>query len=401
MVSAAILLSASPDELEKLNKCNQKSGVNNCADASKQQLLGADESDGYLSVRSLPSVCCTIFVVLGVGQAISIRSSTFANEHFHYDVSAAVTACEFLKLSFCMVWIMCFNRDSMPRAMEIPTPWLHDSFTLFIVAIFFAIQNQLAFAVVERLGPSLFMILGNMKIVFTCIFMRLILDRRFSFLQWVAVGMLTLSAVLLKLPVFLEVFQSDSEVDGVHDLIVGMLLMLMATSSSGLSSVVNEFILKKETEGAQMPFMAKNAVLYFWGVVLNLMVWLLVGELPFFSWIPGRGLLPILCMTGMGLACSVILRYLDNMYRCFAACAQVLLTLALARFVLPPELQDEPLDIFYVCSVLLLAQALVIYQNSESPQLGWYITLVSIGAGFVCMICMGLDGRHGAATTIE
>lgn len=348
------------------------------------------EEQNSLVANLVAIACLLIFVAAGVAQAISIRFSVGRSGHMAYDASAAVAAAEGAKLVFSLGWVACFDRESMPRPTAVPSQWYSEAFILFLIAVGFAIQNQVAFLAVERLGPSFYAILGNLKIVFTCVFMRLILRRTFSILQWIAVIMLTTSAVFVKVPFLLQ-GGAGVEHEEQSRLTSGVLMMLLATSSSGLSAVYNELVLKRQTEGADMPFMAKNLVLYTWGFGINYFVWYSTGSLPFLAWYYGNGCFAIICMTFMGLSCAVVLRYLDNIYRCFAACTQVLMIVFIAHLILPPELQEEPFSIFHACALLLLAQAIVIYSHHESKELGWYLGVATIFTIMISLACRLID----------
>merc|ERR1712183_970616 len=99
----------------------------------------------------------------------------------------------------------------------------------------------------------------------------------------------------------------------------------------------------------------------------------------------------ILCLAGMGLACACVLKYLDNVYRCFAGVAQVMLTVALSR-LLPPALQEGKFDIWYALALVMLTQALVIYQAYTNPNFKWHLCMATFLAVCVSLFCMSFDG---------
>jgi len=368
---------------------------------AKGTLESQHDENSIVSSKFLAPASVAIFILLGVCQTVSTRATVNADGSLPYDVSAAVLISEIIKLVVTLAWLVSFDRSAVQATIRSAKTmeFQKESFALLLVASLYAMQNQIAFLAISKLGASLYIILGNMKIVWTCIFMTILLSRRFSFLQWIAVGMLTASVAILKLPTLL--YPERTEGDGAsehhtHDLIVGLMFMVISTCSSGLSTVLNELILKRVVSANQLPWLAKNVVLYIWGVLLNFLVWRAMGNASVLSCVQGPAVIPILSMTGMGLACSIILRYLDNVYRCFGACAQVLLTVIISRFVLPHALQDEPLGLPYVCALLLLVQAMVIYQNHEAANLPWYLAVASAGTLLVCVCCFGLD-RHNSA----
>lgn len=335
-----------------------------------------------------------MFVILGAGQALTTRASVDLDGQLPYDTAAAVSWAEILKLLFSMSWVVAFNREELSHA--VPKAWMSESLQLFAVAVLFALQNELNFLIIEKLGAALFMILGNLKIVFTCVFMSVLLGKRFAYLQWLGVLLLTLSAVLVKVPIFVDMLKNGADTE--HGLsILGLGLLLISTASSGLASVTNELILKRGTgdtssDDPQMPFMLKNGVMYVWGTALNLLSWALWGKYPLSACLTGMGLYSILCLAGMGLACAVILRYLDNVVRCFSSVSQVLVTVLLSR-LLPEHLREGTFDNYYVGSMVLLAVSLVVYQAHSSPNLFVYIIIASSFAITTGVMCYKLDSQ--------
>mmetsp|Transcript_8952 Transcript_8952/g.16113 ORF Transcript_8952/g.16113 Transcript_8952/m.16113 type:complete len:392 (-) Transcript_8952:173-1348(-) len=330
-----------------------------------------------------------IFVTLGAGQALAARAS-LVDSKMPYDVTAAVFLAEFGKLVVSIIWIAANDRATF--RWPLPSSWGWDSLDLMSVGLLYSFTNEFNFLVVERLGAALFMILGNLKIVFTCIFMKLIIGKSFAMLQWVAVALLTMSAAVVKIPAVVHSAHHGSMSTGV---MVGLIFLFISTASSGLAAVRNEFILKKKQEdGDQAPpmsFMTKNAVLYFWGTLMNGAAWWVTGShnhlLGGFN---RAGLVSVLCLMGLGLACGVILRYLDNVSRLFGSVAQVLLTVAASR-LMPPAMREGSFDGFYILSLMLLAAALVTYSSHASPQLYIQLVVACIAALLVGIFCMMLD----------
>mmetsp|Transcript_32628 Transcript_32628/g.74557 ORF Transcript_32628/g.74557 Transcript_32628/m.74557 type:complete len:386 (+) Transcript_32628:112-1269(+) len=331
-----------------------------------------------------------IFVTLGAGQALAARASLGPDGTMQYDVTAAVTLAELGKLVVSLIWIAANDRASF--TWPLPRSWSWDSLDLMSVALLYSFTNEFNFLVVERLGAALFMILGNLKIVFTCVFMKLIIGKSFALLQWVAVALLTVSAAVVKIPAVVHSAHHGSMSTPV---VIGLIFLLISTASSGLAAVRNEFILKKKQEdgdqSAEMSFMTKNAILYFWGTLMNGAAWMATGTHPhLFGGFNRAAAVSVLCLMGLGLACGVILRYLDNVSRLFGSVAQVLLTVAASR-LMPPAMREGSFDAFYVLSLMLLAAALVTYSSHSSPQLYVQLVVACIAALLVGILCMLLD----------
>lgn len=327
--------------------------------------------------------CVAIFVVFGSGQAIATRASATESGGLPYDSSAAVLVAEVVKLSVSAAWVLVFDRDKLASPSR---RWLWQSADLSIVAGLFALQNQLNFLVIAELGSGLFMILGNLKIVFTCIFMTTLLGKRFARLQWLAVFLLTCSAVVVKVPLFIKGSVPNSTV-------VGLGLLLVATVSSGLAAVKNELIVKGlgahdgEKDGEPMPFMLQNFVLYTWGVAINGLSWLAWGKHAFlFQGFNAACWVSVGCLVTFGLACAIMLKYLDNVVRCFSGVAQVLFTVVLSH-CFASSVNEGHFDQYHTFSLALLAVALSLYQAHDSSQLPIIITASVAAALLVGIAC--------------
>mmetsp|Transcript_10653 Transcript_10653/g.28209 ORF Transcript_10653/g.28209 Transcript_10653/m.28209 type:complete len:379 (+) Transcript_10653:79-1215(+) len=364
----------------------------------KQPLLDVNDKDhaGWLASRmsvlrqsARERGCVCFFVLLGAGQALTTRIAVSRHDgHLPYDTAAAVLVAETIKLVFAIVWVFACNRISL--TWDMPKAWLYESMDLLVVACLFALQNQLSFLIIERLGAGLFMILGNLKIVFTCVFMRVLLDKEFAIAQWLAVALLTISAILVKFPVLFGIKHDEFTSQG--SLVIGFLLLLVSAISSGLASVKNEVILKSGAGTSEaMPFMAKNAVLYFWGFWINIVSWYLWGKQPILAVFAGRWCIAsVVMMAGMGLACAVILRYLDNVVRCFSSVAQVLLTVAMSH-ILPAWLHEGSFDLCYITSLVFLGVSLVLYQAHNSPKVHLYCLTAAACGLLVGVFCYAVD----------
>lgn len=327
-----------------------------------------------------------VFVAMGTGQVLTARASVSKDGSLPYDTSAAVFWVEAIKFLLSLIWM--FTVDPQQFVWPIPPSWYKLCFDLSLVAVLYTGVNELFYVVVADIGASLFVIVSNLKIVFCCVFMRLLLGKAFVPLQWLAVSMLTLSAVVVKMPDFLA--STDSLPP---NLVRGIALNLVMTVCSGLASVINESILKRvDPAGDQMTFMAKNAVLYIWGMALNLASWSSTGNKGLTEGFNAMAIMSVLLTVGLGLSCAVILGYLDNVARCFGDVTKVLLTVAVSSLLFTSSGRSGEFGLCYILALVLLALALVVYQAHENPHLGTYAIMAGLVAGAVGWACMHLRG---------
>merc|ERR1712048_413205 len=143
---------------------------------------------------------------------------------------------------------------------------------------------------------------------------------------------------------------------------VGLVLIVVDTMSAGFAAVRNELIFKRNVRGSTpMPFMMQNAVLYMWGLAINLIAWHFWGEHGFLEVCSRLVWLAMVSSAIFGLMCSMMLRFLDNAVRCFSGVAQILFTVIVSR-LLPAQLHEGSFDIFYLTALVLLTVAMVLYQ---------------------------------------
>eukprot|EP00971_Amphidinium_carterae_P026512 522873-Amphidinium_carterae.1 len=212
--------------------------------------------------------------------------------------------------------------------------------------------------------------------------MWLLLSKKFGALQWVAVCLLVVSATVSQGPQIV-----GEETAGLSwRLVMGLGVMVVLATSAGFASVRNELIFKRERED-RMPFMLQNAVMYVWGIGLNLSSWAVWGKHGFLEGFTPTVWVSVVCASAMGLMVAMMLKYLDNVVKCFSGVGQVLFTVLASR-LLPDHLHKGSFDIFYLASLVTLAVSLVLYQGHASkrlPLLMFTALVSSLVIGLACM----------------
>lgn len=326
------------------------------------------------------------FVATEVGRTLlTFHSLGSSSQHLAYEPSAVVFISEIFKLVVATGYIL-----ADPRG----TTWQESQRVFWPqggVAFLYAAQNTLNIYAVLFVGPALFALLGQSKIFFTCLFMWLMLGKKFSINQQVAVVLLV---VAVALPEFSDKKPPSSSADGFL-LLVGVALVLFASVCSALSAVLNEQMLKNETLKA--PFMVKNAMLYLWGVGLNFLAMVCKPNCKWFQDFGLEALLVALLLVGIGLSIAWILKYMDNVVRCFASVTQVFLTTNCSVILF-----GDSLDMWSVSGTGIFACAIILYSykpGMDFKTLKWQI-LFSIGMVLMTFSlwsfqsCCGSDGAR-------
>eukprot|EP00899_Mesostigma_viride_P017924 jgi/Mesvir1/26132/Mv06846-RA.1 len=187
-----------------------------------------------------------------------VTTASKVNGTYLYDPSTVPLLAEILKLvisAALLFWALVRN----PRAVRMTMDWkiyLH----FLVPSLIYLFQNNISFLILRYLDPATYQILNNVKIVSTGIFFMLLLKRRLSFFQWLALLLLPLAALTSQLTA------CQGQPMLAHPLI-GYVLGLLAVCCSSLASVYVEYLLKKNNDSIYW----QNIQLYSFGIVFNLL----------------------------------------------------------------------------------------------------------------------------------
>ena len=161
--------------------------------------------------------------------------------------------------------------------------------------------------------------------------MRMILKRYLTWLQWKAIILLVLGATIVQLnekdceaDMFKEskIYNSNSHSD--RGVMTSYAFILLNAFFSGAGGVFSERLLKGEDLLATECIHWQNLQMYFWGILWGLFPLVLsesstVNISESFADFNLPACLAILTLAASGLSVSYILKYLDNIAKCFVA----------------------------------------------------------------------------------
>ncbi|VAI90013.1 unnamed protein product [Triticum turgidum subsp. durum] len=125
------------------------------------------------------------------------------------------------------------------------------------------------FTTLTYVDPSTYQILGNLKIVTTGILFRLVLRRKLSNLQWMAIILLAVGTTTSQVKGC-----GDAPCDSVFSApFQGYMLGILSACLSALAGVYTEYLMKKNSDSLYW----QNVQLYMFGVIFN-MGWLVYGD---------------------------------------------------------------------------------------------------------------------------
>jgi UDP-sugar transporter A1/2/3 len=156
-----------------------------------------------------------------------------------------------------MGWLVHFSPSALRRSLKlVPT------------ALCFAVQNQLLFVAVHNLDPPVYQALSQLKILFAGIFSVLLLGKRLTSVQWVALLLLACGAALVQVE---STMCSVSSAKATGDPGKGLLAVVVASTTSGLAGCYTELMLKTE----KMPMWLQSGQVAFASAVIlaGTMIW--------------------------------------------------------------------------------------------------------------------------------
>mmetsp|Transcript_15765 Transcript_15765/g.38876 ORF Transcript_15765/g.38876 Transcript_15765/m.38876 type:complete len:378 (-) Transcript_15765:448-1581(-) len=312
-----------------------------------------------------PALYATMTLVFfSVTQSMLTAATRSSSGRLEYQTTSAVFLQEMIKLCFSTChWYNYSYRDH--TAYDGLASFNIFNFILYMVpGLTYAIQNSISYYAIALLGPPTYQVMGNFKIVITVILFRMILHRKLTIIQWLAVVLLFLSMVISKMTAFTS---KGDEVDGSWssktDLQLGFMLVLINSCLSAFSGVFNEWLIKRLDPEAPLQF--KNMQLYFFGVFLNIIGgFVAIGKANgagFFTGFTPLVWIIILNNAGLGISVAFIMKFANNVYKCFAGAVSVYLSTYLSSLFF-----GERIDLPFVCGVINLSVALYMYMGDHN-----------------------------------
>ncbi|VDP06883.1 unnamed protein product [Soboliphyme baturini] len=271
-------------------------------------------------------------------------------------------------------------------------PW--ELLKMSVPSLVYTIQNNLDFVALSNLSAALFTVLSQLKVVTTALFMTLMLGRRFSFARWIAIFFVFIGISL----VLIDASPSSHNDTPLKDALVNASLPVASTTGKGnffvgVSAVLFNCFLagfagrgtfaiaagtiipallisgvyfEKMLKDSHTSLWIRNIQLYLGGVVCSglscaaydgriiqehgffygyhFLVWMIIG---------------LLCFGGIFI--SMVMKYLDNIHKSFAAASSVLVV-SLVSYVF----FDSSIGIMFCIGSFLVCSSIVVYNYVPS-----------------------------------
>eukprot|EP00929_Paragymnodinium_shiwhaense_P057103 TRINITY_DN28574_c0_g1_i1.p1 TRINITY_DN28574_c0_g1~~TRINITY_DN28574_c0_g1_i1.p1 ORF type:complete len:375 (-),score=33.88 TRINITY_DN28574_c0_g1_i1:65-1189(-) len=226
-----------------------------------------------------------------------------------------------------------------------------------VPSVLYVIQNNLLFIALSNLSVAVYQVTYQLKILSTAVLSVLVLGKSLTPTKWVALVMLVVGVALIQLP--RESSESTPKQDGAGSPVVGLVAVLSACLTSGFAGVFLEKALKDSTASLWL----RNIQLALVGTVLGLAgCYVTDGEkIRVDGFLQGYSAVVwvvIFLQACGGLVVASVLKYADNLLKCFGNALSTVLGCLLSATILS-EYTPDPL---FIAGTVLVLNATAMYQ---------------------------------------
>ena len=336
-------------ERESLLSASASATTGDGADAEAMKTMKTDSQpvSAWLKIAS-----CVVLLGFQISSTIFTQLSKSPDGTYPYNSVLLAATVEMTKLvasSALLVGLKLSGR-------EVRVTWSLQRFLSFAIPGFcYFVSNNCMFLIIRELGPTTFQITNNLKILSTGVLMRVFLNRPLSWMQWRALALLFFGSVIAEI--------SDKPGHQLRGTPYGYLLVLVNTFVAATASVFSEKLLKGDSLAQSDSIHWQNIQLYFYGVIYGMIPVLtnpfnaadgIYHGFNFFAWAT------VFSFSVAGLTISFILKYIDNIAKCFCAAGAML-----GVVLIHVSIEHETLPLRLVVSISLVGLALEMYHSRQ------------------------------------
>jgi len=315
----------------------------------------------YISIVCLVVQNCSVVLLMHYSQMSS-----------RYLASSAVVMQETVKL-LCSIFMI--SREVKGDVTTTTTGKLkekilyspRDMLMIGVPGCLFVIQNNLLFVGTRHLSSPEYQVLYGLKILTTALLSCIILGKLLSWVQWLSLIILFAGAALAEVPY--EIFgEKSSEADKILPeddspvfdkfKLIGIAAVVSAAFISGFAGVWTEKLLKDTRDSLWV----RNAQLATFGITLGLTIGIFrdgekIMERGYFQGFTYMTWCVIFDNAVGGLLVAVVLKYGDNILKCFGSAFSLLLTYMMDR-VIDPGSSSSP---YFIPGGTLVVASVALY----------------------------------------
>lgn len=228
-----------------------------------------------------------------------------------------------------------------------------------VLALLYTAQNNLSYVATSHLDGPTYQIICQSKIIITALLSVAILGRSLLSRQWVSLGALTLGVALVQLS------GSEAGEKGNANSLIGLVSAVSLCFCSGLGGVFFELMLKGNSSAS---LWIRNIQLGSFSLLLGLLAVVFkdgaeVSTRGFFSGYSSMVWLCISLHSLGGLAVAMVVKYADNVVKCFATSISIVLSCILSIAFLGMSLSQG-----FVLGTMLVMCATYMYNTKPAEQ---------------------------------
>jgi UDP-sugar transporter A1/2/3 len=254
-----------------------------------------------------------------------------------YLSSAAVVVSEALKVTVCLVILLCQHGRETPKLLwdEIVVNW-PETIKVSVPAFVYMLQNNLLYVATSNLDAATCQITYQLKILTTAVFAVTMLGQSITRLKWASLAILLVGIVFVQLPQLTGSAAARAAAAAAGNPAVGLAAVLTACVMSGFAGVWFEKLLKT----SKASIWVRNVQLGAIGGALGLIgalakdgpaihsAGLLQGFTPF-VW-------GVVAQVGLGgLLVAAVVKYADNVQKGFATSLSIIVSGVVSYFLIP------------------------------------------------------------------
>jgi len=272
-----------------------------------------------------------------------------------YSVGVAVVMNEVLKILLaCVVLSKEYKPREMVGAIYHETVGRPSCFAKMVVPAFlYTAQNYLGYVAISNLQPATYQLLSQMKILTTALFSVVLLGTQLSWTQWGSLHLLIAGVSLV------QVSAGSTGDTKITNNLVGGLAVTGICFCSGLAAVYFELILKTTSTSIWMRNIQLGIISFIIGIVnLQLRESAIFKGGNAFSGFDAFVWIVITLQAGGGLLVAAVMKYADNILKCFATSISVILSCLLSVFLF--DFQVTPT---FVCGAVMIIVSAYLYNK--------------------------------------
>eukprot|EP00437_Effrenium_voratum_P034990 CAMPEP_0181487050 /NCGR_PEP_ID=MMETSP1110-20121109/47590_1 /TAXON_ID=174948 /ORGANISM="Symbiodinium sp., Strain CCMP421" /LENGTH=340 /DNA_ID=CAMNT_0023613487 /DNA_START=20 /DNA_END=1042 /DNA_ORIENTATION=- len=302
-----------------------------------------------------------VSLLMLVAQTVSVvfamrLSRTRVEEGPRYLNTTAVFFSEVMKLCCSFLFLWHEQGDVGSAAKTVKTTFSRSGVELLKVSVpslLYTVQNNLLFISLSNLSGAVYQVTYQLKILTTAVLSVIILGKALGTTKWCSLLILTSGVALIQMP------RGDVQATPKQgNTMVGLVAVLSACITSGLAGVYLEKILKQTDSSIWM----RNIQLAFFGGILAFLGCFMqdgqqIQQNGFMQGYSSLVWAVIALQAVGGLVVAAVLKYADNILKCFGNAMSIVISCLLSSVLLK---EFEP-DMHFVLGTILVIVATTLY----------------------------------------